>query len=384
VPVSSGSIWKSIDGGATWNELTSSGARSWTAIATSGDATIVYATVSNGGVYKSSDSGSTWNLLSGVSSRAWISIATSLDGSIIAAGVSGGSIWSSIDSGANWVEQTSAGTRTWNSIDLTDDGTTIAASGSSGGGIWRGTGTAGAWSWTNTTGGKLATDSTNLSSASWYSVVLDSTGTKIGAAAGDLFFSNDSGSTWKHVTSGNYWWISLTGSSDLKTMIMVSGNGANSTCVPRLITTSDYSTFTASAVGTVWVPYNAVAIAKDASRAIAVTASSYIYRSGDSFTPILSTTTTLAVAGDVKTLEKGKSVNLTATISAAGQVTFYANSKKIGGCISKTGTTSVVCSFKPTLTGTVRLKASLKPGASYLASTSPELFLAVNKRTGTR
>ena len=384
--ITSGLISKSIDGGATWNSLANSGSRAWTAVATSGDGVTVYASVSNGNIYKSVDGGANWAVLTNASTRAWLSLATNLDGSIVAAGVTSGSIWSSINGGTSWVEQTSAGnTRTWVSIDLTDDGTTIVASGGSGGGIWRGTGTAGSWTWSNTTTGKSATDSTNLSGQNWYSVVTDSTGTKIGATAGDLYFSNDSGATWKHVTSGNYYWISLTGSADLKTMIMVSGDGANNTCVPRLITTTDYSTFTASQVGTIWVPYSAVVIAKDASRAITSTASSYLYRSGDSYVPNAATSTTLSIAGNVQSIQKGVAVTITATISVPGRVTFYANGKRIGGCISKLGTTSVTCSYKPSVTGALKFKAALRPtGGSDLPSTSSDLALSVVRRSGFR
>ena len=384
--ISSGLISKSIDGGATWSSLANSGSRAWTAVATSGDGSIVYATVSNGGIYKSVDGGSNWSVLTNASTRAWLSLATNLDGSIIAAGVTSGSIWSSIDGGASWVEQTSIGvTRTWTSLDLTDDGTTIVASGGSGGGIWRGTGTAGSWTWSNITTGKSATDSTSLTSQNWYSVVTDSTGTKIGATAGDLYFSNDSGATWKHVTSGNYYWISLSGSADLKTMIMVSGDGANNTCVPRLITTTDYSTFTASQVGTIWVPYSSVAVAKDASRAIASTASSYIYKAGDVYTPNMSTTTTLSIAGNVTSVEKRRSVNITATVSSPGRVTFYSNGKKIGNCIAVVATSTATCPFKASIVGALAIKATLRPStAGYLSSTSTNLLIAAVNRTNLR
>ena len=384
-PVSGGSIWKSNDGGATWTELTSSGSRSWSAVATSGDATVVYATVSNGGVYKSSDSGASWNLLSGASTRDWRSIATNLSGSVVAAGAASGSIWSSIDGGSNWVQQSSAGTTlTWTSIDLTDDGATIVASAGTSG-LWRGTGTAGSWTWSSVTLGKTSQDSYQMNSQNWYSVITDSTGTKIAATAGDLYFSNDSGATWKHVTSGNYYWISLSGSSDLKRMIMVSGDGANSTCVPHQITTSDYVSFTESTIGTVWVPYRGVAVAKDNSRAIAVTASSYIYRTGDSHTPAIQTTTTLTIAGDARVLTKRSNINLTAAVSAPGKVTFYANGKRVANCIALLSSTSAICAFRPASTGSIRLRAELKPTSSTnLPSNSVEIQASVVNRKNTR
>ena len=381
-PVSSGSIWKSIDGGTSWNELTGSGTQSWTSVATSGDGAVVFATVTAGGIYKSTDSGSSWSLLANAGTKNWISIATNLDGTIVVAGVNSGALWSSVDGGSNWSQQSSPGTnRSWNSIDLTDDGTTIVASGNTGG-LWRGTGTPGSWTWSNIVSGKSATDSTNVSSQGWNSVVIDSTGTKIAATALDLFFSNDSGATWKHVTSGNYYWISLAGSSDLKKMIMVSADGANSNCRPHLITTSDYSTFTESYVGTVWVAYSSVAMAKDASRAIATTASSYIYRSGDLYTPSIATTTSLSTAGNVRQVEMRTSVTITATISAPGRVTFFANGKRIGNCISILGTSTATCSYKSSVIGFQWIKATLKPSTvGYVTSTSSELPLVTVKRT---
>lgn len=80
---------------------------------------------------------------------------------------------------------------------------------------------------------------------------------------------------------------------------------------------------------------------------------------------------------------------VTATLGVAGsdgKVTFYANEKKIPGCIDKASSgLSASCTFKPSTRGSLSLKARLAPSNSaYLPSTSAPLNMTVSNRTGSR
>jgi len=82
-------------------------------------------------------------------------------------------------------------------------------------------------------------------------------------------------------------------------------------------------------------------------------------------------------------------ITLTASLGVVGTdglVTFYANGKKIAGCINKLSSAlSVSCSWKPSQRGTVLVSASLKPTDSgYASSTSATKTILVGTRTNTR
>jgi hypothetical protein len=80
---------------------------------------------------------------------------------------------------------------------------------------------------------------------------------------------------------------------------------------------------------------------------------------------------------------------ITATLSTAGtdgKVTFYANNKKIPGCISKQSVSlSSVCNWKPSQRGAVVITAKLIPADSgFLQSKSGEKIILVANRAITR
>lgn len=96
------------------------------------------------------------------------------------------------------------------------------------------------------------------------------------------------------------------------------------------------------------------------------------------------TTIAISLAGGATTAEKGKVVVITASISAAGRVTFTANGKKLPGCVSKYGTTTVTCSWKPMVQGqNILLSAALKPTSGSLVKSSA-LSIGTTRRTGLR
>jgi hypothetical protein len=78
---------------------------------------------------------------------------------------------------------------------------------------------------------------------------------------------------------------------------------------------------------------------------------------------------------------------VTTTSNYAGKVTFYANGKKIGGCISipTDGSFIATCNYKPTIHGAVTITAKFVPADSYFSAISQELFRTrVSSRTNNR
>ncbi len=81
------------------------------------------------------------------------------------------------------------------------------------------------------------------------------------------------------------------------------------------------------------------------------------------------------------------SVVISATGSVPGRITFYANSKKIPGCIKVATNVSNVatCNWKPSLHGNQFLSAFLVPtDSSYLTSNSGNVSVFVKKRSSQR
>jgi hypothetical protein len=82
-------------------------------------------------------------------------------------------------------------------------------------------------------------------------------------------------------------------------------------------------------------------------------------------------------------------MNLSATLGVAGtdgKVTFYANGKKIPGCINKQSSSlSVSCSWKPAIRGSVAITARIVPtNLEYGASTSAVKSVLVTNRSNKR
>ena len=113
------------------------------------------------------------------------------------------------------------------------------------------------------------------------------------------------------------------------------------------------------------------------------------YTSGETITALFTVTPadgTLIVSVPGSVAQKGISNTLTATSSSDGTVTFYANGKKIAGCISRpTQNLSATCSWKPTVQGSVTITAILIPtDESASAARANLLNVAVIRRTGRR
>lgn len=104
-----GNIFVSADSGATWNEVTATGAeKKWQSIASSSDGTTIVASARDDHIWISSDAGTTWTQVTSTGgAKYWKSVAVSADGTQMAGALYPGTIWLSYDSGVTWTEDAS-------------------------------------------------------------------------------------------------------------------------------------------------------------------------------------------------------------------------------------------------------------------------------------
>jgi hypothetical protein len=111
-------------------------------------------------------------------------------------------------------------------------------------------------------------------------------------------------------------------------------------------------------------------------------------RTGNGFVRItyayVAPTISLTSAGNATSASKGIGIVLTAAISSSGSVTFYANQKRIAGCINLAASSgNKTCTWKPTGLRGNQIYATLSQSGSVVA-TSSTLSIAGTKRVGTR
>lgn len=79
------------------------------------------------------------------------------------------------------------------------------------------------------------------------------------------------------------------------------------------------------------------------------------------------------------------SISITATVNTPGRITFFADGKKISGCISRLITTSINCNWKPNIHKAFLISARLIPtDSSYLPSASEPISIKISPRTNPR
>ena len=99
---------------------------------------------------------------------------------------------------------------------------------------------------------------------------------------------------------------------------------------------------------------------------------------------ILPSSTSLAAAGGATTDVYGTALQLTATVSTPGTVTFDDNGVAIAGCVAVAATTSATCTWTPPGVGAQSLSASLAPSSSdWATSRSPAIAVSVAPASST-
>lgn len=91
-----------------------------------------------------------------------------------------------------------------------------------------------------------------------------------------------------------------------------------------------------------------------------------------------------SVAGSATQVAKGEAVLLSTVIGLDGKVTFYADGKRIAGCVAMNAVAGTkTCSWKPTVQKSVKLYAALYQGSTLIA-TSPVVVVGVVKKSSIR
>lgn len=97
----------------------------------------------------------------------------------------------------------------------------------------------------------------------------------------------------------------------------------------------------------------------------------------------VSTPVTLSSVSNPRTYRT--QVGLLASVAQAGKITFYANGKKISGCISKSITSTYTCQWKPAFHGGNIVTAQLRPtNTGYALSTSNAVLIGAQPRSTNR
>lgn len=95
-------------------------------------------------------------------------------------------------------------------------------------------------------------------------------------------------------------------------------------------------------------------------------------------------TVSLATAGNSRTVYKGEAITLTATVDSTVKITFFANGKRISGCIGLSATAGTrSCNWIPTIQRATFIHATISQGGAIVA-TSQKIQMSVIKRTGRR
>ena len=229
--INGGDIFTSSDGGNSWIDRTTSGARGWYSISSNSDGSLLFAVDndnyfprengSGGFIYRSSDFGATWETVTVAGQHIWTSISVSPDGLNVIASAYRNHIYTSNDGGITWYDRGSPddtpngqGVSAFPSAAQSFDGIHIIAleNGDADGGNIFASGDGGR-SWSGT-----ESPYTN-----WQSVTSNSDGSRLAAIAyqrntsfGDIYTSSDFGLTWTDKTSaiGPLAWSSIASSFD--------------------------------------------------------------------------------------------------------------------------------------------------------------------------
>lgn len=281
-------------------------------------------------LYLSTDTGTTFNTVTsaGTGANYWYGCAMSDDGQIIYALTYNTGIKKSVDGGSNWTNLTLPAGKEWFSVETSADGQIVVAT---------------------------------------------------AASQQQVYLSTDGGATFSlSYTSGSY--IRALAMSADGNIILIGGDSSAS---PIVVSTDRGSTWNNETIGGQW---GSIHITPDGSRVIAARINNTPQQKMAIATYLAPTSISVTFGGNA-ILYFRTSNTITATANYAGKVTFYANGKKIGNCVSIPTNVSLVatCNYKPTIHGAVTISARLVPtNVSYSAITTELFRTKIASRTTTR
>lgn len=378
-----GDINISRDSGATWSSVSTLGRNSsWNCLAVSGGGNVIYAGAYGTGLRKSADQGLTWNLVGGGSmSGATINIlgcATNSDGSKVAVIQDTTGIHYSTDGGSNFTLSQShsicTSSNRFSAVAMASNGSKMA--GICNAANTRVVVTSNSGSTWETTSATSTTFFRDLKSSADGSVLVATAASTIAP-----FISRDWGTTWINATGIGLNYSTGLSISESGELILLGQSVSGGALYYSL---DKGATFT-SVPGSLTGSYSAVSVSGDSSKLLYGVDGRQLQLMGINLTfPALSFSS-LALSAPAAFRSQ---ITLTATIATAGadgKVTFFANGKKISGCI-KVQTVSLVatCSWKPTSRGSVVLGATGYPADVNIPTGSINLQVSVSNRSGRR
>jgi hypothetical protein len=307
-----GRLYKSVNGGTSWTEITTTGITtdtSWQSVAVTADGATMLAAVSNGLIYKSVDGGISWNNTSptGVPENKFCSkVSMSSDGKTMLASVVNGRVYYTTSFGIGWAETFPTGTgedHNWGAQSVSSDGTTMLQAVYPGR-LYKSTDSGTSWTETTPTG--------TPEDKFWGYSSVSSNGSIMLASVmnGRMYRSTNGGTSWSEKTptgiAEDMYWVS----------VCASDNG-NTILAPALYD-SGYAYKSADG-GTSWVrelpggtfqekQWIAASVSRDGSSMLAGAWNDRLYRTEPAlFSPI--TTTTAAAKGRISTVNGANAAN---------------------------------------------------------------------------
>jgi photosystem II stability/assembly factor-like uncharacterized protein len=373
----------STDSGATWNSISALGrASGWNCLAVSGNGNVIYVGGYGIGIRKSTDQGATWNYIGGGSlTGSTINIlgcATNADGSKVAVIQDTTGIHYSTNGGSSFIlsQSNSICTSTYKFAYIT-----MASNGSKMAGVC-------------STGNTRVVVTTN-SGATWETTSATSTtffrdiksaadGSVLIATAGSFavpLISRDWGATWFNATGAGADYSSGVSISDNGEIIVMGKSTSAGVVYYSLDKGATFTLVPGLSAGS----YGALAISGDATKALFGADGRQLRLMGVTLTSNVLSFSSLALNAPAAFRSQRTLTATIATVGADGKVTFFANGKKIAGCI-KVQTISLVatCSWKATSRGAVTLSATAYPADANILSGSTSLSVTVTNRTGLR
>ena len=268
--------------------------KTWSAVGSSADGSVLVAAINGSSIYTSTNSGATW-AVSGAPSKGWTAVTASGDGKLLlacaTASTTPGGVYTSTNAGTTWQSNSVPGNYNWDAVAASANGSTLIAGGQVFGPIYYSTNMGANWR------------SNGIPTGYWTSVVTSADGTKLAAEwSGVIYTSTNSGVTWTNYNTSFGTVIACSG--DGGQLLLVSGSllylstnwGATWTSKTLPISTSTYGVSAdakrvvvaaSSAIslstnlGTSWTAsyaptrnWKSVALSADGSRLVAVVNSS--------------------------------------------------------------------------------------------------------------
>lgn len=398
-----------VAGNFTWTRYSNiTVGQFWSAVI-SNDGNTILASSRTAVPQRSTNGGTSWSQISALSSGSYF-FAMSSDGTkILATANESGGHYVSTDSGATWTS-TSPGITPQYRPCISDNGQIMMIM------PWN------AIPKYSTNGGTTWSSVPGLTTNTWFTCQMSSDGQYIYAvnSGTSMYKSADAGQTWQSVAMGGSTQdvaVSADGSivyvylttkvlkkstnygatfstvSGIPTLtsggsfISASGDGSkvlifdkNSTIKTSVDGGNSWSTESSPPAGN----FHAGDISTNGNKVVVPVATNGDYVWGST---VISPSSISLSSGNSEVLTFRTDNTITASANYAGKVTFYANGKKIGTCVSVPTNGSLIasCNYKPTIHGTVTITARLIPtNASYPAVTSKLFSTKISPRNTLR